>query len=305
MKNNMLVVARKYNDIFYAISTEEWKMSSKHILLIISLHEDTSDYPLQQLFDEVYSIHSGKGCINYIKTISSIKSILRKLEYNIVTISNVALMTSELILSYKKTKKVILLEDGLMNYYSFTPSRRLSKRIIERLLGIKYNNSINKITKTYLLNAEKAMYFYGTPQNITLDTTLICNNLKLNANIKGSSIFVGQDIYNCTDISIEEYSEIVNKIIKEYNIDYYLPHRRASENEKIYCKVLLLEDSSATMEVYASCFDFNIYSFSSSVLYTSRFLNPRVNTYLIKSEKANWVGITDFLRESVTEIIEL
>ena len=49
--DKILVVARKYNDIFYAISTSEWSQCSKHYLLMIT---DRLDQTL-----------SNKCCIGY------------------------------------------------------------------------------------------------------------------------------------------------------------------------------------------------------------------------------------------------
>lgn len=49
--DKILVVARKYNDIFYAISTSEWSQCSKHYLLMITDRLDQNEYPMQHLFD--------------------------------------------------------------------------------------------------------------------------------------------------------------------------------------------------------------------------------------------------------------
>lgn len=56
--DKILVVARKYNDIFYAISTSEWSQCSKHYLLMITDRLDQNEYPMQHLFDKVWSVHA-------------------------------------------------------------------------------------------------------------------------------------------------------------------------------------------------------------------------------------------------------
>lgn len=290
MKNqNMLVVARKYNDIYYAISTDEWKRCKNHYLLMITDRLDKAKYPMQHLFKEVFTIHTEKGTWGYFRQCINIKSILSQIDFSVVTVSNLALVSNLCVLSSNKTKEALLLEDGLMNYYQFKPSQRLSKKTLEFVLGVNEVSALKKITKTYLLKPELAQYYYGAPTQLHLDVNTFLKHANIDHRIEGKSIFVGQDLYNVSDISLDEYCDIVNRVVKEHNIDLYIPHTRSSLAEHIECKTFDLSESLATLEIYASLFPLKIYSFSSSVLYTTKIINSEVETYSIRSPRTDLI----------------
>lgn len=275
----MLVVARKFNDIFYAISTKEWDVCEQHYLMMITYNLASDNYPMQNLFSQVFTVNTSLNKSLDLKALCQIKHIMSVLDFDIVSISNISLISSSFIISNKKVKDCILLEDGLMNYYDFKVSRRLSKVIVEKLLGINYDEAIGKIKKTYLLAPQDAIFYKGVPKQLQLKSELFKENANLDISIDNKSIFIGQPLYSTNSMSIADYSRIVNKIIKQYNIDYYLPHRAALPGEDIKCEEFDLNKTNATMEIYASCMTFKIYSFSSSVLYTTKLINPSIESF--------------------------
>lgn len=301
----MLVLARKYNDIFYAISTDEWNQSNKHYLLMLTDRLDVDVYPMESLFDRVFTVHTNSNIKAKITEIRRITEILNGLDYNIVTISNLAIVENLYVLSRKKSKEIILLEDGVMNYFAFVPSKRLSKRIAMILLGINEKKIHKKISYTYLLNPIEAKYYFGRKKSLTLKGRLFADHSQLNESLRGKSIFVGQDLYRYGHMTIEEYSKIVNMVIEEKKIDYYLPHNMSTEGEKINCKVFNVIGSKATLEIYASVMDFTIYSFSSSVLYTTKLINPNIKTVAIKSCKNVLPASCNIIVSCVDEIIDV
>lgn len=301
----MLVVARKFNDIFYAISTKEWEMCDDHYLMMITYNLASDNYPMQNFFSKVFTVNTTLGKALDIKALNTIKTIMSNLDFDIMTISNISLISSSFIISNKKVKECILLEDGLMNYYDFKVSRRLSKVIVERLLGINYTNAISKIRRTYLLAPHEAVFYKGEPTKLELKTTVFKDNANLDYSIENKSIFVGQPLYSTSGMSIKEYSRLVNKAISDYNIDYYLPHRAALPGENIDCKVFDLNKTNATLEIYASCMTFKVYSFSSSVLYSTKFINPDIEAYAIMSDEMKINKQCDMIYKNVNEIIDL
>lgn len=303
--SNMLVVARKYNDIYYAISTEEWKNCEHHYLMMITDRLDNAKYPMQHLFDEVITIHTEKGNIGYFKQCLSIKRVLGKFNFQIVTISNLALVSNLCVLASHKVKEVLLLEDGLMNYYHFKPSQRLSKKILKYIFNIDEPHIFSKITKTYLLKPELAKYYYGRPTQLHLDVKTFLKHANIDHRINGKSIFVGQDLYHNSNLTVGEYSEIVNRVVKDKQINFYIPHTRAVSEERIDCKQFNLSDSLTTLEIYAALYNLKIYSFSSSVLYTTKVINPNVKAYSIRNRKTDRISDDSIIYKYVDEVINI
>ena len=100
--DKILVVARKYNDIFYAISTSEWSQCSKHYLLMITDRLDQNEYPMQHLFDKVWSVHAELSHVAILKQVFILSRILNQLDYNLVTILFALLDLSNISLLWKK-----------------------------------------------------------------------------------------------------------------------------------------------------------------------------------------------------------
>ena len=301
----MLVIARKYNDIFYAMSTTEWSQSDEHYLLMITDRLDKANYPMERSFNKVFTVHVQQGTYGYYKCCLEIKKIAKRLSYSYVACSNPAMIANYCAIDTSKIDYAILLEDGLMNYYHFKPSDRLSKKLLALFLGINISKVLSSIAKTYLLRPEKAKFYIGSREKLVLKANTFVDCLKLSPNLEGKCIFVGQPLYDVLELSVEEYCDLVNKVIKKYNIDYYLPHKNASNSERIECEIFDLVDSLATLEIFAAVYDFTVYSFSSSVLYTTKLINPRVKTYSISHDKLNWVKEENIINETVDRIINL
>lgn len=298
----MLVIARKYNDIFYAISTEEWDLCEDHYLMMITYNLASDHYPMQDMFSRVFTINTSLDSPFDLKALYQIKSIMNHIDIDIVTLSNISLISSSYIISNNKVKECILLEDGLMNYYDFKVSRRLSKVTVERLLGIRYEKVVAKISKTYLLSPEDSVFYKGKPTKLELKSAIFRENAFLDYSIENKSIFVGQPLYSTSSMPIESYSRLVNKIILDYDIDYYLPHRASRPGENIKCKQFDLNKTNATLEIYASCMNFKIYSFSSSVLYTTKLINQNIESYSFETDT---LRSYDLLRRIVDKVIKI
>lgn len=112
---------------------------------------------------------------------------------------------------------------------------------------------------------------------------MFINYYLLLVKINGKKIFVGNDYYKHDYTSIENYNLIVNKIIKEFSIDYYLPHAYSKKTEKIKCKKLDLLNENITLEIIAgyieSC---EIYSFGSTVNFSCKQINRNIGTNIFK-----------------------
>mgnify|MGYP001653039544 CR=1 FL=1 len=277
----LLVVARKYNDVFYAVSIPEWHRYGRHILVIFADGDAAGKFPLRDLFDDVVCIGgSGKRAGN-LAVIRQIRSLKKRIQCAAVTMSNMVLVANQYLAKISGAKVRVLLEDGLMNYYDFKSSESKIKRITQFLLGIDQRVLFDSVARTYLLAPDLARYYGGSPELLKLNQEMTAGYVR-SCNMEGKVIFVGQCLYRFGYMSIETYNERVNRFIKQYHVDYYLPHAFALDGEKIDCPVFDLGESRATLEVFASRFDFTVYSFCSSVLYTTRIINPDVRSFLVR-----------------------
>ena len=278
----MLVIARKFNDVFYAMSTDEWSQVETHHLLIISGYLTKKDFPFVDAFDKVYVINGSTGSASVIYELYKVFLLFRGKSYRYVTTCNLAHISHLFLLKLLNEVRTILLEDGLMNYFSFRTSQRLTKRVVKFLLGVDENRLLRKVYKTYILNPEDAIYYYGYPTRLNIDFSCFMNRLHFDIPINNKRIFAGQPFYLDGSMTIEEYSEIVNKIIEKFKIDYYLPHRTSSSSENIKCVLLDLSKYKVTLEVLASSFQFDVYGFSSSLLYSTKLINSNIHSFAIQ-----------------------
>lgn len=300
--STVLVIARKFNDIFYALSTEESEKANYKILVIISPKEKHQSFPLVNKFDEVYYIDaSEKGTMGLLKQSLEVNK-LRIRTCQAAILSNPILTINQLLINRFKVKEIIFIEDGLMNYYDFTPSGSKKKKIWQLLLGINQNKILDSISTTYLLSPNDAQYYYGKKKKLQVDGSLV-DGMPL-PNIDGKRIFIGQNIYMpCYGIcSITEYNTLVNAIIKRYGIDYYLPHSSASTLEKIDCQVLDINKYHITLEYCAVYSTFEVYSYNSSVLYTTKLVNPNVKSFAIDMPFSKKQDYPDILRKICDKI---
>lgn len=275
----MLCVAFKYNDIFYAISTDEWQIASYRVLLIFE-SSNLSKFPCTDKFDKIIRIRYSPTFLGILSSIIKIKNEFNHIDFDFITLSNPVLLVNLYVLSITKCNCFILLEDGLMNYYNFISNNSLKKRILKKVLDVNEISLRNKFTKTYLLFPEASLFYYGNKQKLILSKYLAKQSF---FSIENKSIFVGQNLYDYGFVDIDKYNVIVNKIINKYNIDFYLPHPYHSSSEKIECPKLDIQESLLTLELLASLNNFTIYSFGSSVLYTTKCINPNVKSIFIDS----------------------
>lgn len=146
-KMKILVIAKKYNDIYYAVSLPEWKKCCHKSLVIITKKLARSNYPMQDLFDDVHCITPRYGFLGIFQTLFELKFLLPKIDFDTVVLSNVSLVSNKYVLSYKRCKQAILIEDGYMNYYQFKEPDNNPKKCLMQLFGIKQTIVTSKIKK--------------------------------------------------------------------------------------------------------------------------------------------------------------
>lgn len=304
----LLVVAKKFNDIYYALSLPEWKNSEYKTLLIISDKLTVDDYPFTDLFDKVYYINIKKGPLAILKIL--LKLIFLNIKYDSIILSNIAIVHNKFLISSKKCKKVLLIEDGYMNYYHFKESNRFAKRSLMKIFGINQKSVISKIKKTYLLKPDFAKYYFGKKCRLILDTKAFSASISIKdiPNLNCKKIFIGQPLYlpfTGNDITIEQYNCIINDVIKKLNIDYYIPHTLADKKEHINCEIFDIGKYKCTFEILASIYDLEIYSISSTILYSSKVINPKCLSIMVQIPYVNKIPTDNMLYKFVDKVINL
>ena len=129
------------------------------------------------------------------------------------------------------------------------------------------------------MKPESATYFFGEKKQLLL--TQLEFDIDDNLGIEGKRIFIGQPLYKNGFFSLEEYNDYVNMCISLYEIDFYFPHLFADAGERIDCPILDLSKCKLTLEALATTYNFTIYSFASSVLFTTRQINPAIEAHML------------------------
>lgn len=298
---NIIVVALKYNDIFYAISTPEFNLKKNKILILFETKIPAIFFPFQNLFNEIIIIKYSPNVINILKSLFLLKRKKILTKSSIIFLSNPLLLINRYLIKLSSNSIVILLEDGFFNYKKITDTTNPLKNIFQFFFMIDICSIEKKIKNTYLLYPNEAKYYIGEKKQLILNKlTDFAKTFSLDLNEK--SIFVGQNLYDYNFICKNDYIYLVNKFINTYNIDYYLMHIFSS-NEQIKCNKLEISKKSITLEILSLNYSFKIYSFSSSVLYTLKSINPNIKTYLIKTKLLNMD--VSFLESKVDAVINI
>lgn len=304
----LLVIAKKFNDIFYAISTAEWKRSSFKTLLIVSDKLTVRDYPMTDMFNDIHYLQQEKGIAGLLKINIEIKKLISKIDFNVVVLSNISIVANKLVLCSEKCKSAILVEDGLMNYYHFKEPNSFKKKVLMNLFGIRQNTVLSKIAKTYLLQPSEAKYSFGVLEQLKIDTELFKNTILQMPDIQGKKIFIGQPLYHSytgNNLSVSEYNTIINKAISQFNIDFYVPHTMADSRENINCPKLDIGKYKITFEILASIFNLEFYSISSTVLYSTKIINSKGKSVMIKIPKIKSPSSDNIIYKYVDKIVQL
>ncbi|MDU1889048.1 MAG: hypothetical protein E6767_00035 [Dysgonomonas sp.] len=276
----VLVIAFKFNDIIYSLNTNEYKLSDKSYLVILYNNIDPNFFPYTDCFDKVYNIKYKKKRL-FTTLVQIFYSINLKIDY-IIT-SNPILIITQYIIRQVKAKKVIMIEDGLMNYLHHNPSESKIKKILQLLFGIKEKQIYNSIQCSYLLDPNKAIFFYG--KKIKLDfkefnKTDTISHLNF---MQNKSFFVGQNLYHLGYMTKSEYKSLVEKTMKGYNIDFYIPHPHGDKDENLDVSIFDISKEQTTLEICSIFYNFSIFSISSSVLFSTKNINPNIKCYIVEN----------------------
>lgn len=301
----LLVIARKFNDIYYSMSLPEWNLVKERRLIIISNGIPQDAFPHQNKFDVVqYIKYNGESIKNILHVIAYLQKI-RIPKSKILVLSNPVLVANQYIIKHSNPSSVVFIEDGSMNYTNFSPSKNIAKKLLQLSLGIVESRVFKRIGFTYLFYPEKATFYFGLRKKLTLRKEILPVNDKLKF-IEGKKVLVGQPLYTTGYLSLERYNEIVNQTIRQLGIDLYVPHAFSSDKEDIQCEKLLLNEFNVTLEAIAASHSFVIYSYGSTVLYSCKTINPEVCSVLLTVKDKGMEKLdTRFIRTFCNKVVEI
>ena len=119
----LLVIARKFNDIYYSMSLPEWNLVKERRLIIISNGIPQDAFPHQNKFDDVqYIKYNGESIKNILHVIAYLQKIPIP-KSKILVLSNPVLVANQYIIKHSNPSSVVFIEDGSMNYTNFSPSK--------------------------------------------------------------------------------------------------------------------------------------------------------------------------------------
>ncbi len=301
----LIVIGRKYNDIFYALSTEEWNLCKKHILLIVPNRARKESFAYTELFDEIIILPSDKNVSvqNLPSYILRLRKMLSHLYGDYIMMSNPEMLFNRFIVHFSHSKNVIFLEDGLMNYYNYTADNGFFKQMLSFLFSVNDSKYFQKISKTYLHNPEMAQYYFGTKSKLNLsDNVNIPESLNI-PNLNNKKLFIAQDVLNVGERNIVKQEALFNDIISYFKIDYYVPRTDDFKEKISRCEILNINNSGYTLEVLARKYDFEIYGFTTSLLFTAKMINPNIKSIRIKSKQTNHLKVPLILKEYADDVV--
>jgi len=305
-----IVLAHKFNDIFYAVNTAEFNLARYHILIIFSSKNlSMNSFPLLDKFDRIIHIPYSLSIFKFSKNLFKIYRALRKYKNCVVFTTNIRLVMNQFIISLNNIEKVVLLEDGLMNYKKVVFVRHIKmKKILQFLLGINQTIVYDKVSSTYLNSPEEGVNYFGELKQINL-LTFPKKAMLVADKINDTSILIGMPIYKYGCLSKREYYSIVSEIMIKFKIDQYLPHHFEDDLPVNFeFNMLEINDLSITFEMICGIIEnVSLYSFGSTLLFTSKKINNKIKCIFIENQdiyKFDSEGL-DFLKRKCDEVINL
>ncbi|MCK3654742.1 CMP-N-acetylneuraminate-beta-galactosamide-alpha-2, 3-sialyltransferase [Pasteurellaceae bacterium Macca] len=189
------------------------------------------DYYTQRLANKcqkIFSMVQHTDRVNLIKEIFKLKKTFRGQQFDKVFVANINDLQIQFLLSTIQFQILNTFDDGTANIVEnslfYQPENlSLNRKIINILLGNKYN-----LVSLKSLSTHHYTLYEGLP-NIIANTTYLnlfeSQSLESgidNQNEEPISILLGQPIYRDEQKNIA----LAEKVIKQFNIQYYLPHPR-------------------------------------------------------------------------------
>lgn len=275
-------------------------------VMIYSTKNDKFEYYQKRLAEKCnmfFAMHQKIDRLGLLLQLFKLKKHFFKQKFDKVFIASINDLQMQIILSTIKFNKLFSFDDGTANivptslYYQNDPDT-----FIRNLVNKLFNNqfSVSKIK-----NVSKAHYtIYPGFDNIvenTISISLMGDSKKEYHTDSVKSILLGQPVY----LDNQKNILLAEKVIQEFNIDYYLPHPREQyhlDNVQYLDTPFILEDYIRNNE--KKYYRVHTY-FSSAVLNILNFENIEVIALRIDTDNPAHLSCYDLFKKANINIIDI
>lgn len=259
---------------------------------------------LEQKCVGFFSLHQHTDRLNLLKEIMQIKSHFWGKKFDKVFVASINDIQIQFLLSSIKFNELYTFDDGTANivdssvYYvdePNTPIRRSINYLFRNKYSVERLKSLSKKHYTIYPNFKniidhiQPVDLFNQSENEIEDSEKIVN------------ILLGQPVY----LDNQKNIELAQKVVKAFNIDYYLPHPREQytvENVNYIDTPLIFEDYMAQHYSNKKC---RVYTYFSSAILNIKSSNIETVSLRIDVEQPDFIACYDLLEEMGIQIIDI
>ncbi|MGX2948407.1 glycosyltransferase family 52 [Frederiksenia canicola] len=286
---------------------EKYSQESFYGVMIYSVDNPKFQFYAKRLAkkcDVFFSLHQHIDRFNLLKEIFQIKCQFKNKQFDKTFVASINDIQIQFLLSSVKFNSLYTFDDGTANivnnsvYYNDEPHTFIRKAI-NRLLNNKYS-----IAKLKILS-QKHYTIYPDFPNVIANTEYIdLFNLPSSSEIDESNvvnILLGQPVYFDNQANIA----LADRVIKRFNIDYYLPHPREQyklNNVRYIETPLIFEDYMAQYFSNQKC---RVYTYFSSAVLNIK--SPNIETIGLRVETDNpaFISCYNLLEQADIPVIDI
>lgn len=260
---------------------------------------------LQAKTDGFFSMVQHNDRWNLLKEIVQLKSYFSGKQFNTVFLANFPELQIQFLLSSIEFKELNTFDDGTVNivknsHFLNDDPNTFTRKLINALLGNKYSTP-----KLRLLSSKHYTIYPDFPNIIsnTVPINLMENNEATSVSSEKINILLGQPVY----VDNKQNIEMAQKVIKQFNIHYYLPHPREKyqlQNVEYIDTHLIFEDYIAQEFVDRKCC---VYTYCSSAILNVMNKSPNVDVVALRveSDDLGVQGCYDLFEQVGIKIIDI
>ncbi|MDO5055571.1 MAG: glycosyltransferase family 52 [Pasteurella oralis] len=275
------------------------------VMIYVAKNEKFEHYSqrLAQCCSQFFSLHQHTDRFNLLKEILLLKWKFSGKKFEKVFVASINDIQIQFLLSSIQFNEFYTFDDGTANivnsslYYLPEPDTAIRK-LINNGLGNKY--SVEKLKK--LSQAHYTIYpnFPNIIENtIAVDLFQAKHNRIEQDNVV--NILLGQPVY----LDDKKNIELAEKVIKKFDIDFYLPHPREQYHltDVEYIKTpLIFEDYIAQHFSHQKC---RVYTYFSSAVLNVKSENIEVIGLRIETDNPSFIACYDLLNQVEIPVIDI
>lgn len=237
---------------------------------------------LKEKTDAFFSMQQHTDRISLLKEIIYLKQYFKGKKFKRVFVANFTELHIQFLLSAITFEQFNTFDDGTVNIVKNSPflkddQKTFIRQVINLLLGNKYHSQ--KLRRLSHMHYTIYPNFPNIIQNTINIPLMEDNQTEINEQIP-INILLGQPVYQDNHLNIT----LAQRVIKQFNIDYYLPHPREKyhlENVEYIDTPLIFEDY---MLQYFSNRKCRVYTYFSSAILNILNKNPNIEVIALRVE---------------------